>query len=509
MSWSRSASSWTAELVLALACTGCSCSGAELAITDESTRLLLDDRLPRTTSIFDGERVRLRAARGETVGFSVQFSDGHEHSVEAVVPDGVGRATGFSVGFLQVREPSTSMYGQSRGRGVYPDVLTPVSGPVRVRRSAYFDIAVRPEAPPGEHSGALWIDGKSIQIELRVERVQIALEDYPLVWVFYLPKEIARVHGVPEDDGPELIALEARYHRLFREHGALLATDLGPERFPPRRRFVHDVRYWPVALDISSDAAIRADVRRWLELFEGSKVIPFAVPVDEPRTLEAKRRAAHVARTIGEAGGGDPRLLRAVTARAEEIYDPHVDVWFSPWDIPARGPRVARGERFWTYNGRPPSAGSMIIDTGGEALRTWGWIAYRYDIELWYAWEGLYFSDRYNRGGPTDVERDPITFDERSRGGEDFGNGDGLLAYPGPRPSLRLKALRRGLSERLLLGELERCGGSAEASAIARRVVPRALAEAGSTPSWPRDERAWNAARERLFDAIARRCGGD
>ena len=36
--------------------------------------------------------------------------------------------------------------------------------------------------------------------------------------------------------------------------------------------------------------------------------------------------------------------------------------------------------------------------------------------------------------------REPITFDERRKGGEDFGNGDGLLAYPGPLPSLRLKA---------------------------------------------------------------------
>ena len=79
----------------------------------------------------------------------------------------------------------------------------------------------------------------------------------------------------------------------------------------------------------------------------------------------------------------------------------------------------------------------MILDTDGAALRTWGWIAERYGIELWYAWEGLYFSDRYNRGGPTDVMVDPLTFDERSLGRSDFGNGDGLLAYPGPLPSMR------------------------------------------------------------------------
>ena len=65
----------------------------------------------------------------------------------------------------------------------------------------------------------------------------------------------------------------------------------------------------------------------------------------------------------------------------------------------------------------------MIIDTEGTALRTWGWLAFRYDIELWHAWEGLYFSDRYNDGQSTDVFRTPLTFDERTRGGKDFDPG--------------------------------------------------------------------------------------
>jgi hypothetical protein len=247
-----------------------------------------------------------------------------------------------------------------------------------------------------------------------------------------------------------------------------------------------------------------------LALFAGSSVVPFAIPVDEPRTAEDKRRAAHVARVIGDAGGGHPRLLRAVTDRVDEIYDGVIDVWFSPRDIPARArERRVRGERFWTYNGRPPSAGSMIIDTDGVALRTWGWIAYLYDVELWYAWEGLYFSDRYNGGGPTAVEDDPITFDERHKGGTDFGNGDGLLAYPGPRPSLRLKALRRGLTDRLLLLALDRCGGRNAAISIARRLIPRALGEAGDRPSWPAQERPWEIARREVLDELARRsCSG-
>jgi hypothetical protein len=167
------------------------------------------------------------------------------------------------------------------------------------------------------------------------------------------------------------------------------------------------------------------------------------------------------------------------------------------------------GARFWTYNGRSPSAGNMTIDKPGTALRTWGWIAERYSLELWYAWEGLYFTDRYNRAtGPTDLMNQPLTYDERRRGGEELGNGDGLLAYPGPLPSLRLKALRRGLADRLLLRRLAGCGeaGRAEADRLVRRMIPRALGEADDDQAWPDDEPAWEEARRSALDGILARC---
>jgi hypothetical protein len=148
----------------------------------------------------------------------------------------------------------------------------------------------------------------------------------------------------------------------------------------------------------------------------------------------------------------------------------------------------------------------MVLDAEGSALRTWGWIAERYHVELWYAWEGLYFSDRYNGGGPRDVMHDPITFDERRRRGSDFGNGDGVLAYPGPLPSLRLKVLRRGLEDRLLLEELDALGGSDAARDIVRQVIPAALGEAGGGTTWPTTEVAWEHARLQVLDAIEGLC---
>jgi hypothetical protein len=503
MNWSR----WVSCLAsLSLGISACH-AAPSVQLLGESTRLKRGEPSPRSSALFDGKLLHLRGARGETLGVQLRISDGRARQIRLELPSEPALVSGFSVRFLNVSEPSTSMYGTSQGPGAYPDVLVPREGPVTTNDLAYFDVAIREDALPGTYHGQLSGAGQPIPVVLDVSTASIDLRRDPLVWVFYLPSEIARADGVPDDDGPELLEREAVYHELFRAHGAFLAADLAPARFQARRRFMHDVKYWPVAVDTSSDENIARDVRAWLELFRGTGVTPFAIPVDEPKSSAEKSRARHIAEVIGRSGGGRPGLLRGVTDVAAPGYGDAMDVFVSPENFTgAPLARRARGERFWTYNGRPPQAGSMILDTDGVALRTWGWIAERYEVELWYAWHGLYFSDRYNHGGPTDVLRDPITFDERSRGGSDWGNGDGLLAYPGALPSLRLKALRRGLEDRLLLRELSACGGADTARRIVRRVVPRALGEAPHERSWSIEEPVWEQARQEVLNAIEDQC---
>lgn len=504
MSWSPLARSFMVSIAIAPA----ACDRrVEPQVFSESVRLAEGRPTPEESAVFDGRMVHLRGARGETLGVEVRTAGA---SVRLELPESIARVSGFSVRSLAVHDPSTSMYGESAGPGVYPDVLVPSKGSVSSDDLAYFDVAIGPSAIPGRYRGELVIGGRQTEVVLDVSRARIDLSKSPLVWVFYSPSEIARTAGLPDDDGPAVIAKEAEYDALFRAHGAFLASDLPPARFAARKQFVRDVAYWPVAIDTRSDASVVSDVSQWIDLFRGTGVTPFAIPIDEPRSPEEKRRARHIAQLIGEAGGGRPALLRGVTDKAYDSYGEAMDVFVSPANFPViRNDRERLGERFWTYNGRPPAAGSMIIDTEGAALRTWGWIAQRYDIDLWYAWEGLYFSDRYNHGGPTDVMVDPVTFDERSKGGSDWGNGDGVLAYPGPLPSLRLKVLRRGLEDRLLLRELEGCGAGELARDIVRRTVPRALGEALEIPAWPTTEVDWEHARNDVLDAIEARCHDD
>jgi hypothetical protein len=508
-----SLSPWLGSLAvgLSLGAFGCKSSPA-VQVLSESTRLARERPSPEESAVFDGKVVRLRGARGETLGVELRISDGRSRAADLSLPSGAATVTGFSVASLDVREPSTSMYGPSAGRGTYPDILTPVSQPsqpVRTNDLAYFDVAIPSDAQPGRYEGALTVDARTIPAVLDVSCARIDLKDHPLVWVFYAPREVARAHGLPDGDGAELVDKEAQYDALFRAHGAYLASDLPPARFEARTRMMHDVAYWPVAVDVTSDDSVAASVQQWLGLFANTGVTPFAIPVDEPHTPAEKARARHIAEIIGRSGGGRPRLLRAVTDAESPVYGDAIDVFVSPKDISAEaadGEHDAGGKRFWTYNGKPPEAGSMVLDAEGGALRTWGWIAERYHVALWYAWEGLYFSDRYNGGTSADVTHDPITFDERRHGGSDFGNGDGVLAYPGPLPSLRLKVLRRGLQDRLLLEELEALGGAATAREIERRVIPAALGEAGPTSGWPTTEVAWERARGQVLDAIEARC---
>lgn len=447
------------------------CKSNPIAIVGDGEKLRRDDALPRTSPIFDGEVVRLRGARGETLGVQVL-----SHGKSRVALSLVGlRVDAFRVRYLHVTEPSTAMYGPSRGAGWYPDPLEPARAPVD--GDALFDVVIPDDATPGRHGGTLTVDGRLIPVELRVEPATVKLE--PFVWIWY------RLDEMPAGQ-------ERAYHALARAHGAYFASDLRGADFEARRELMAGTRYWPVSLD-DKDARAAADA--WERTFAALPQVAFVTTVDEPATAEARAEA----RRMGEAIGKHPHLLRAVTAAPSPDFGDAIDVFISP---------ASRPPHRWTYNGAPPSAGSLILDGDGTALRTWGWIAMRYDVELWYAWEGTYYQDRYNEGGPTDVLHNPLTFDQRRKHAAhaDWGNGDGVLVYPGPWPSLRLKALRRGLQDRALLQALAACGAGDVVAKETRALVPRALDEGQGEAAWPRDEAAWEAARGRLYDAWRARC---
>jgi hypothetical protein len=177
----------------------------------------------------------------------------------------------------------------------------------------------------------------------------------------------------------------------------------------------------------------------------------------------------------------------------------------------------AQGKRVWIYNGMLPYSGAPVLDVPPTSLTVNGWIAASFDVGRWFYWETIFWED-HNRGGrgPTDVFVNPETFHNADG---DTSLYDGMLVYPGRlpsavgthdlgfdgvAPSLRLKALRRGIEDAGLIAlaaqvDPERTDG------VVRRVVRRALDEVE-----PRDRTGLvldagelAAARDELYAIIA------
>jgi hypothetical protein len=460
-------------------------TGPALQIVGESTRLRISDPVPASSPWFDGARIALVAARGEILGLQVLHRGGGPVALAFPAAGAAVSVRGYAVEALAVRRPSTNMYGGSHGAGRYADGLSPAAQPTT--DPAYVEIEVARDAAPGAVTGELTVDGRAIPVALTV--APVTLPPLPIkVWAYEDPREIGWT-------GADERACIAR----FRSYGVLLSPDVHLEAWPERKALLaglpglRDVPVW-----IDEDPAVAGEqVKRWIAIFAGTGQVPFAIPIDEPRTPARRHQLRVLADAVRAAGGGPSTFRLAVTDDPQPEYGDAIDLYISPIAAHLAGDRVAR----WTYNGAPPRAGSMVLDAEPPGTRTWGWIAWRWRIPIWYVWDALYWHDRHNRRGAPlpgralDPRTDAVSFDD----GEDHGNLDGALALPGCQATLRLAALRRGYQDHALLDLAAACDRRA-ADEVAAQLVPRALGDAGATAAWPTDEAAWEAARRRLIE---------
>ncbi len=460
--------------------------GPALQIVGESTLLRIEDPVPSETPWLVGGRVKLVAARGETLGIQVLQRARVAVSLTVATP-GV-TVEGYEVDSFAVTRPSTEMYGGGRA-GTFADGLTTV--PFPASNPAYFEISVSGAVPPGTYMGELVVGELHLPVDLRVVVATLP----PLqarVWAYADPRELRSTGAAPT-------AEEVQCATLFAAYGVWLTPDLHLDWYAARRALVAGMHDLPVV--ISDDLAIAGgEVRAWIEATRGSGVVPFAIPIDEPATPEARAKVIALAKAVRAAGGGPTTFRYALTDQPRPEYGDLIDLYIS-----LRAPRSANGAQ-WTYNGAPPRAGSMVLDGATPGPRTWGWIGYRWRLPVWYVWDALYWHDRHNRkdtplaSRALNAAQDPVSFD----GGEDHGNLDGVLALPAPRgcrPTLRLAAIRRGLYDRQLLELAAACDPSATA-ALAEKLVPTALGDAPATGagSWPTDEAVWELARRELLE---------
>lgn len=289
---------------------------------------------------------------------------------------------------------------------------------------------------------------------------------------------------------------------------------------------------WPVGIpadlpkvdEATLSAAARLVARHWDE--KGWRLADaFAYVADEPdpgRYPSIRRACAAIRR-------GDPRIRTSVAFYTDfsrsgrrlveefaglvtmwDVAGDHLDPSLLSW-------LQAAGDTVGIYQGGEPFQGGEALDDDGLALTTWPWIAWRYGLDTLFLYNMTEWDyARLSRaqapwaGGKRQIWENPLNQSWAT-------NSQGVLVYPGQYvgirdvvASIRLKQVRRGMQDYEYLWLAAQRGRRDEADAICRRLVPRALHEAGtpgrigSRGPWERDPRAWAAARRALARAIAR-----
>jgi hypothetical protein len=289
---------------------------------------------------------------------------------------------------------------------------------------------------------------------------------------------------------------------------------------------------WPLPGDQMGTPPYELAVKKALREFERhfldkgwtrTKLMMFYNRYDESGRV---KEISYFARLLREAGlreprrflyrvdGGPPAVVRGVGLE-------HVGIWCVNGNVRYTHPDEQReiirhGGQIWIYSSnsaREPCIAAPYIDTEALALRTWGWIPWKYrdTVTTMCEWGTFYHADGKRW-------RDPSL--AAALGGKQVLNGDALLIYPGefvglqgPVPCIRLKALRRGSQDfeymRLLS---QRTGDPHAADEIVDSVLFRAMHEAlkPGQDYWKphqRDTRShdpqqWDQARRRLAARI-------
>jgi hypothetical protein len=553
-------------------------------------RLLTRARLPgylRENPAWDGRRIALAAARGETVAFQVMIRAGAatlrgaDVRISDLAREGGGAIpaaalTRFREWYVAVALPSESPAG-SAGPGEYPDALVPAEAPGlglpvdvpphRVQ-GVWIDCPVPRSAEPGTYRGTVEVvaaGGTLRRFELALTVRPLALpEARHLRWrMGYSGFEVVpEALGIAEGSAGWLSLERELYRLLWEGHGVVPTTHYHDLPVAARGRGEaleidwreFDRRFgpyldgsafeggvpipvfslplnlhagWPGRLpddparvDVETLAAAAREIGRHFDARGWRVEDAFVYVADEPGAarFESVRRAAAALRE------GDPRIRRSVAFYTEFGRDaPAVVRTFAGlvtmWDLagdhadlPAVRARQAAGDRVGVYQGGEPFLGGEALDFDGLALTTWPWIAWRYgldDLFLYNVTEWTYFRlDRARHvpwaGGKREIWENPLNQSWRT-------NSQGVLVYPGPYagvrgvvPTIRLKQARRGMQDYEYLWLAARAGHRAGADAIARRLVRRALHEAGplgrqgAPGAWARDPRSWAAARAEL-----------
>jgi hypothetical protein len=501
-------------------------------------------------------RVALHAGRNEFVAFQLL--------VEAEAPVRDRSIALFKAWYIRPVQVSSGYEDTSLGTGWYPDALIPTRtgepiafdlpdpenaiGTSQRNQTVYVDIYVprdRDEAPPGDYTGALrvtWSGG--------VQEIEVALH----VWDFALPDEIHCRGDIYNNSLARMDPdTELRYYQMCRRHGfepgvyryippiRIEGTDVHIDwtdydarlrKYLDGSAFTEEHGYWGRGRGVPLDHIIlpfdceKGDNRRrawpmatpeggatsefeavWVEtarqfrehfdadpLWGRVKKIAFLDGLDESYYEEAYRRMILYCKLLRQ-GMGDGwfqyRIDGGYTREAMEKLHPWIDLWICH-TIAFDGDTVGHF--------REKGCGSnTFLDLDMLTCRGIGWAAWKHQCG-YCEWEFEWNNDR-SWTDPLNWVTEHVAY-----------NTSGLLIYrgdyigvPGPIPSIRLKAHRRGFQDYEYFWLLREAGRGEEADHIVGSIIhttPFGEASIGNTEIWRNDPEAWDAARIRAGEIL-------
>jgi hypothetical protein len=468
------------------------------------------------------------------------------------------------------------------------EAVGPIAIPKGENQSIWVDIYIPRDVAPGLYQGTLLIEEARVtyaRIPIELEVLPILLPDEfhakTMVWinepdinfrytgvrwndskgavpevkevmdkVWYRHFQMGKRHRVSLiTDGVELYRKE-QFSRLGKVYdGKLYTTAYGYEG--PGYGLPQDVysigtygawRSLKQSWETNSRESMWANSDKIVKFFEEHypQVEYFLYLLDEPKQKDLAM-VEQWAKWVKENPGPGQRLktLSTIALPQQQMHLPSVDIAFMLWgqrDVweKALGKLKSTNGEIMSYNGWRPSSGTFMIEDEGIALRLNGWIHFKHDISRWFYWASTNYRNPSFVNREVNVFREANTFgrtketiDPRyGETGDSYGNGDGLLFYPGtdtlykddsyglqgPIASLRLKLWRRGLQDFEYL-KLAREADPAAADALVKGMVPESLWELGVSDtndptyvhkgiSWSINPDDWEAARRQLANII-------
>lgn len=213
-------------------------AAAEVSIWAEGSTVKIGPAEPRPaeTYVWDGERVSIKAARGEWESFQVVINSDATRLVSFQIFDlegARGKIAGANVSvyrevYLPVSEPSVeprTNFTVGPGRGRWPDPLVPVVGHAEVVAGEntvfWFDVRVPPEIFAGKYEGEVrvkWSGGEYVlPLELAVWDFELEPAEPSPFRATVDAENVCRLYGLKTDDA-EAAAVLAAYSRLLEEH---------------------------------------------------------------------------------------------------------------------------------------------------------------------------------------------------------------------------------------------------------------------------------------------------